>query len=108
MLVKTDMDITTCTSSASAVAVLKSRARCDVIILDHNSANGGSLEILNLTRGIRQLPGRKRTPIIMLSGNDCEDAGWGAGIDAFLRKPEQVGDLPSMITRLLGDRTRKK
>jgi hypothetical protein len=37
----------------------------------------------------------------MLSGNDCETEAWRAGVDAFLKKPQQVGDLPSTISRLL-------
>jgi hypothetical protein len=37
----------------------------------------------------------------MLSGNDCETDAWRAGVDAFLKKPAQVNELPSTIARLL-------
>jgi hypothetical protein len=37
----------------------------------------------------------------MLSGSDCEAEAWGAGVDAFLKKPEQIGELSSTIARLL-------
>jgi len=37
----------------------------------------------------------------MLSGSDCEKEAWGSGVNDFLRKPEQISDLPSTINRLL-------
>jgi len=37
----------------------------------------------------------------MLSGSDCETEAWGAGVDAFLKKPEQINELASTIARLL-------
>jgi DNA-binding response OmpR family regulator len=44
---------------------------------------------------------RRRTPIVMLSGTDCETDAWRAGVDAFLKKPEQINEVPSTVTRLL-------
>jgi DNA-binding NtrC family response regulator len=37
----------------------------------------------------------------MLSGSDCETDAWRAGVDAFLKKPEQISRLSSTIARLL-------
>jgi FixJ family two-component response regulator len=44
---------------------------------------------------------RRNTPIIMLSGDDCEKEAWRAGVNDFLRKPEAVDQVTSTITRLL-------
>jgi len=56
---------------------------------------------LELTKRARAISHRRRTPIIMLSGSDCESEAWHAGADAFLRKPEQIGELLSTISRVL-------
>ena len=37
----------------------------------------------------------------MFSASDVESQAWGAGADAFLRKPEDVGKLAATVTRLL-------
>jgi len=50
---------------------------------------------------VRKLPQRRRTPIIMLSGSDCETESWSAGVDDFLRKPKDIAAVPAAITRLL-------
>jgi len=47
------------------------------------------------------MPHRRRTPIIMLSGNDCEAEAWRAGVDDFLRKPKGIDQVLSAIARLL-------
>jgi hypothetical protein len=41
----------------------------------------------------------------MLAGGDAEQEAWGAGADAFLRKPEDVGSLSATIMRLLAKST---
>ena len=47
------------------------------------------------------MPHRRRTPIIMLSGNDCEAEAWRSGGDDFLRKPKGIDQILSAIARLL-------
>jgi hypothetical protein len=44
--------------------------------------------------------------MIMLSGGDYETAAWRVGVDAFLKKPEEISDLPTTINRLLRDGSR--
>jgi DNA-binding NtrC family response regulator len=43
----------------------------------------------------------RATPIIMLSGDDCEKEAWRTGVDEFLRKPEDIERVSSTIERLL-------
>ena len=39
----------------------------------------------------------------MLSASDVEAEAWRAGVDAFLRKPEDIHSVTTMISRLLAD-----
>ena len=77
----------------------------DVIIVDNDLPGLGGLE---LVLRVRSMAHRRGTPIIMLSGDDCEKEAWRAGVSAFLRKPEGVDKLASTITRLLEERKSKK
>jgi two-component system chemotaxis response regulator CheY len=70
----------------------------DVLLVDYDLpfVNG-----LSLVRRARQLAHRQRTPIIMLSATNYEREAREVGVDAFLRKPEDVLKLAETITRLL-------
>jgi CheY-like chemotaxis protein len=54
-----------------------------------------------LVQRARKITHRRRTPIVMLSGSNCETEAWGAGVEAFLRKPQQISKLPATINRVL-------
>ena len=54
-----------------------------------------------LIRRARQLPHRKRVPVVMLSASDVEAEAWRAGADAFLKKPDDIRRLTEMVARLL-------
>ncbi len=56
---------------------------------------------IELVRRVRRLVHREHTPIIMLSANDVETEARQAGVDAFLRKPEDTGTLTTTVMRLL-------
>jgi len=94
-----------CLSGATALEILKSDAPYDLIILDNDLPGLGGLE---LVLHIRSIPHRRNTPVIMLSGDDCEAAAWRAGVNDFLRKPEGVDQLSSRIKRLLAQRRERK
>jgi CheY-like chemotaxis protein len=70
----------------------------DVLLVDYDLPyiNG-----ISLVRRARQLAHRQRTPIIMLSATNCEREAREAGVDSFLRKPEDVLKLSETINRLL-------
>lgn len=63
---------------------------------------------LELILSARSLSHRRKTPIIMLSSDDCEKEAWRAGVDAFLRKPKGVDKVASTINRLLTSRETKR
>jgi CheY-like chemotaxis protein/tetratricopeptide (TPR) repeat protein len=95
------MRVDSCLSGTTALEILRSDAPYDLIILDNDLPGLGGLE---LVLHIRSIPHRRKTPVIMLSGDDCEAAAWRAGVNEFLRKPEGVDQVPSTIKRLLEQR----
>ena len=94
-----------CLSGTKALEILKSDAPYDLIILDNELPGLSGLE---LVLRIQSIPHRRGTPVIMLSGSDCESEAWRAGVKAFLRKPEGVEQLPSNVKRLLAQRKQRK
>ncbi len=84
----------------SALRKLTDDQHYDVLVIDDDLPGLTGLELVQRARNITH---RRRTPIIMLSASDCEREAWRAGVNAFLKKPEQTGELPSTIARLLTD-----
>jgi CheY-like chemotaxis protein len=92
-----------CADGTEAMRKIESKARFHLLILDNQLPGYDGLE---LARRARQLPHRRRTPIIMLSASDVEREALRAGINAFLRKPQDIGQLSAMVTRLLTKNTK--
>jgi len=93
-----DMHVDSCLSGTTALEIIRSDAPYDLIILDNDLPGLGGLE---LVLHIRSIAHRRNTPVIMLSGDDCEAAAWRAGVNDFLRKPNGVDQVSSTIKRLL-------
>ncbi|HYP00398.1 MAG TPA: tetratricopeptide repeat protein [Pyrinomonadaceae bacterium] len=91
-----------CADATEAMRKIESKARYHLFILDNQLPGHDGLE---LARRARQLPHRRRTPIIMLSASDVKWEAWGACVDAFLRKPQDIGHLTETVTRLLTKNT---
>lgn len=87
-----------CADGAEGLSEIRSNTHFDLLIFDNELPNVYGLE---LVRQARLLSHRKRTPIIMLSASDVEKEAWQAGVEAFLRKPEDIDQLTVMIARLL-------
>ncbi|MDX6403021.1 MAG: hypothetical protein QOH70_476 [Blastocatellia bacterium] len=87
-----------CTDGYGALEKLTGNDHYDVLIVNNDIPGLSGLELVQRARKITH---RRRTPIIILSGSDCEKEAWGAGVDAFLRKPEQISKLPATINRVL-------
>jgi CheY-like chemotaxis protein len=87
-----------CADGMEAMRKIESKARYQVIILDNQLPGKDGLD---LARRARELPHRRRTPIIMLSASDAERDALHTGINAFLRKPQDIGQLSATVTRLL-------
>jgi len=89
-----------CTDGDSALRKLTGNDHYDLLLVDNDLPG---LSGLDLVQRARKITHRRRTPIVMLSGSNCETEAWGAGVNAFLRKPEEISELPSTIARLLED-----
>jgi CheY-like chemotaxis protein/tetratricopeptide (TPR) repeat protein len=87
-----------CADGTEAMCKIESKARYQLLILDNQLPGKDGLE---LVRRARQLPHRRRTPIIMLSASDVEQDALRAGVNAFLRKPQDIKRLSATVTRLL-------
>jgi two-component system chemotaxis response regulator CheY len=89
-----------CSDGYGALEKLTGSDHYDLLLVDNDIPGLSGLELVQRARKITH---RRRTPIVMLSGSNCETEAWGAGVQAFLRKPEHISELPSTITRLLED-----
>lgn len=101
ILAEEDWRVELCMDGDTALRKLTGNDHYDLLILDNNLPGLSGLELVQRARTITH---RRRTPIIMLSGDDIEKEAWRAGVDDFVRKPEAVNQLVSTITRLLEKR----
>jgi CheY-like chemotaxis protein len=91
-----------CADGTEAMRKIESKARYHLLILDNHLPGKDGLE---LARRARELPHRRRTPIIMLSASDVEQDALRAGVNAFLRKPQDIKRLSATVMRLLTKNT---
>jgi DNA-binding response OmpR family regulator len=94
-----------CVDGYSALDKLTGNDHYDLLLIDNDVPELSGLELIKRARTISH---RRRTPIVMLSGRDCEAEAWRAGVDAFLQEPEQISELSSTIARLLRVDLREK
>jgi CheY-like chemotaxis protein len=87
-----------CTDGDSALLKLTGNEHYDALVVDNELQGLSGLELIQRTR---KMTHRRRMPIIMLSASDYETDAWRVGVDAFLKKPEQITALPSTINRLI-------
>jgi CheY-like chemotaxis protein/predicted negative regulator of RcsB-dependent stress response len=94
-----------CADGTEAMRKIESKARYHVLILDNQLPGKDGLE---LARRARALPHRRRTPIIMLSASDVEQEALRVGVNAFLRKPQDIRRLGATVMRFLTKDTSSK
>ena len=87
-----------CIDGTRALERLSSKTHYDVLIFDKDLPGFNGLELVSR---VRNIPHHRRTPIIMLSGEECEAEAGRAGVDAFLGKPQDIDQVPVTIARLL-------
>jgi CheY-like chemotaxis protein len=93
-----DWTVELCADGTEAMRKIESKARFNLLILDNQLHGKDGLE---LARRARTLPHRRRTPIIMFSASDVEQDALRVGVNAFLRKPQDIKHLTATVTRLL-------
>ena len=87
-----------CVDGAAALSKIASGARYDLLITDNHLPHVNGLE---LVRYARRLKHRSELPIVMFSAVDCRAEAEQAGVDVFLRKPEDIQRLVPVIKQLL-------
>ena len=87
-----------CVDGAAALTKIASGARYDLLITDNHLPHVNGLE---LVRYARRLKHRSELPIVMFSAVDCRAEAEQAGVDVFLRKPEDTQRLVPVIRELL-------
>jgi CheY-like chemotaxis protein/tetratricopeptide (TPR) repeat protein len=90
-----------CDDGDSALRKLTGSDHYDVMVVNNNISGLSGLE---LTKRSCNITHRRRMPIIMISTTDIEKEAWSAGVDAFLKKPQQLGELQQTIIRVLEDK----
>jgi len=93
--------VDSCVSGRRALEILRSNTPYDLVIVDNDLPGLSGLE---LVLRLQAMPHRRKTPVIMLTGDECETESWRAGVKAFLRKPEGIDELAATIDRLLRQR----
>lgn len=94
-----------CTDADTALRMLTSDEHYDVLLIG-NTVNG--LSAFELAERARKITHRRRTPIIMMSAKDFEKYAWRAGMDAFLKQPQQVSELTNTVNRLLREGSKNR
>ena len=87
-----------CLDGAAALTRLASGARYDLLITDNHLPHVNGLE---LVRYARRLKHHEELPIVMFSAVDCRADAEQAGVDVFLRKPEDIQRLIPTINQLI-------
>ena len=90
--------VVACVDGAAALSRIASGARYDLLITDNHLPHVNGLE---LVRYARRLKHRSELPIVMFSAVDCRAEAEQAGVDVFLRKPEDTQRLVPAIRELL-------
>ena len=103
LLTAENYQVELCTDGDRALRKLTSDDFYDVLVIDSDVPGLSGLE---LVQRARKITNRRRTPIVMLSAGDYETQAWRAGVDAFLRTPEQTNELPATVARLLREGSR--
>jgi CheY-like chemotaxis protein len=91
-----------CADGTEAMRRIAGKTRYQLLILDNHLPGHEGVE---LARRARELPHRRHTPIIMLSASEIERDALDAGVNAFLRKPQDIAHLTATVKRLLSKNT---
>jgi CheY-like chemotaxis protein len=89
--------VESCADGNCAMNRIAGGAAYDLLIFDNDLPGASGIE---LTRYARSLPNYRATPIIMVSATDCREEARGAGVDLFLRKPDDIHALVEAVRRL--------
>ncbi|HEX8709744.1 MAG TPA: response regulator [Pyrinomonadaceae bacterium] len=87
-----------CADGRAALEKIAGDESYDLLLLDNSLPGVTGLE---LARRARLLTHRRRTPIIMLSASETATEAEQAGVNLFLKKPEQIQMVVAAIRNLV-------
>src|SRR5215212_1718447 len=87
-----------CEDGVAALRELEGEAQYDLIITENDLPGATGLELI---RRARLLPHRRQTPIIMFSSGPHRAEALRAGADEFLKKPEGIYAVGTLVALLL-------
>ncbi|HVG29299.1 MAG TPA: response regulator [Pyrinomonadaceae bacterium] len=87
-----------CDNGNAAMNKLAGGIAYNLLLFDNDLPGASGIE---LTRYARSLSSYKHTPIIMVSATDCAADAQSAGVDLFLRKPDDIHALTEAVRRLI-------
>jgi CheY-like chemotaxis protein len=90
--------VQTCADGVEALHQLAGDTHYDLLLFDNELPGASGIELVRRARGLAH---RKQTPIIMFSASDCEANARRAGVDDYLRKPQDIGRLVETVGCLL-------
>jgi CheY-like chemotaxis protein/tetratricopeptide (TPR) repeat protein len=93
--------VDSCADAGSALKKMESDSPYALLIFDYDLPGLNGMELVRRARRLRH---RRETPIVMLSAREVEAEAREAGVDVFLRKPEGIIELTSVVARLLSDK----
>ena len=91
--------VVTCADGAAALNRLAGGAHYDLLITDNHLPHADGLEVV---RYARSLPHRRHLPVIMFTASDRRGEACEAGVNVYLRKPEDMEKLIETVTELTG------
>jgi len=90
--------VVTCADGKAALSELTGPAHYDLLVTDNELPGVGGIDLICCAYMLRH---RARLRVVMLTASDCEREARRVGVDAYLRKPEGVGELVTTVRRLL-------
>jgi DNA-binding response OmpR family regulator len=84
-----------CADGAVALSRLAGTGHYDLMITDNHLPRVDGLELVRYARERRH-----ELPVIMFSAAGCEKSAYQAGVNVFLRKPEDIGRLIETVRGL--------
>jgi len=97
--------VQSCEDGNEALKRIESSARFDLLLLDNELPGVSGVELIRLARAMHH---RHSTPIVLLSGSECESQARSAGADECLKKPEEIFALAGTITKLMAKKSKQK
>ena len=97
--------VVACRNGTLARWKLEGDEHFDLVLLDNELPGINGIELARQARGLSH---RRRTPVVIISASEVGGEARRAGVNAFLKKPEDINRVVETIERLLASEKRRK